>query len=272
MKSPPNITGWIRPWSHPSGPVTSWGHQEGRRVFWEGAKFFKLGPIVSNYIQQIFPGWNVFLGTLCPPGYEPEWISGFQVTYIKPTALFCYSCWCIQNLFCCIGLYLVVYSEQSHGKRRECLHIFYSRWFAWPRSVYFESEEPVNRTTLSIFGKRHFSEDTTFSATIQETIFLQLTEKAQYIGRQTADCEITSRLLHFTNALMENDSDSIWLLLAIHRSGMTKKTISQVISDLSHGRIIKKVNRTDLFSEVESFVQILHYQFVGTFLLIKSAE
>jgi len=38
---------------------------------------------------------------------------------------------------------------------------------------------------------------------------------------------------------MENDSDRIWLL-GIHRSGMLKKSISQVISDLSHGRIIEK--------------------------------
>ena len=36
-----------------SRPVTSLGH-EGRILFWEGSKFFKLGPIVSNYIQHIF--------------------------------------------------------------------------------------------------------------------------------------------------------------------------------------------------------------------------
>jgi len=60
----------------------------------------------------------------------------------------------------------------------------------------------------------HFSEDTSFCAPIKETISLQVTEKvwAQYIGRQTADCEITSRWLHFTKAHMENDSDRIWLL------------------------------------------------------------
>jgi len=33
----------------------------------------------------------------------------------------------------------------------------------------------------------------------------------------------------------------------LHRSGMPKKIISQVISYLSHGRRIKNVNRTDLF-------------------------
>jgi len=52
---------------------------------------------------------------------------------------------------------------------------------------------------------------------------------------------------------MENDTDRIWLL-ATHRSEIAKKTISQVISDLSHGRIIKNVNRTDLFSGIESFL------------------
>jgi len=52
---------------------------------------------------------------------------------------------------------------------------------------------------------------------------------------------------------MENDSERIWLL-AIHCSGMPKKTISQIISDMSHGRIIKNVNRTDLFLGVESFL------------------
>jgi len=37
-------------------PVTSLGHQEGRRVFWEGPKFFELCPIVSHYILSIFAG------------------------------------------------------------------------------------------------------------------------------------------------------------------------------------------------------------------------
>jgi len=34
--------------------VTSLGHQGARRVFCEGAKFFKLCPIVLNYVQHIF--------------------------------------------------------------------------------------------------------------------------------------------------------------------------------------------------------------------------
>jgi len=32
------------------------GHQEGRRVFWEGRKIFELCPIVLNDVQHIFPG------------------------------------------------------------------------------------------------------------------------------------------------------------------------------------------------------------------------
>jgi len=40
----------------PSRPVTSLGHQEGRRGFWEGPKFFELCPIVSSDVQHIFPG------------------------------------------------------------------------------------------------------------------------------------------------------------------------------------------------------------------------
>ena len=38
---------------------------------------------------------------------------------------------------------------------------------------------------------------------------------------------------------MLNGSERIWFL-AIHRSGMPKKTISQLIWELSHGRIIEK--------------------------------
>ena len=43
-----------------SNPVTSLRHQEGRRFFWEGDKFFKLCPIVSKYVQHIFPGGGYF--------------------------------------------------------------------------------------------------------------------------------------------------------------------------------------------------------------------
>jgi len=49
-------------------PVTSLGHQEGRRVFREGPKFFEPCPIFLNYVQHIFPGWaKIFLGLASPP-------------------------------------------------------------------------------------------------------------------------------------------------------------------------------------------------------------
>jgi len=49
-------------------PVTSLGHQERRRVFGEGTKFFELCPIFSNYIQHIFPGGaKNFVGGASPP-------------------------------------------------------------------------------------------------------------------------------------------------------------------------------------------------------------
>jgi len=39
-----------------------------RRLFWEEHKFFKLCPIVSNYVQRIFPGGSKnFLGGACAP-------------------------------------------------------------------------------------------------------------------------------------------------------------------------------------------------------------
>jgi len=49
-------------------PVTSLGHQEERRVCWEWLKLFKLCPILSNYVQHIFPGRGKnFLGVVSPP-------------------------------------------------------------------------------------------------------------------------------------------------------------------------------------------------------------
>ena len=51
-----------------SRPVTSLGHQEGRRVFREGLKFFELCPIFWNYAQHIFSGRRAknFLGADLP--------------------------------------------------------------------------------------------------------------------------------------------------------------------------------------------------------------
>jgi len=42
-------------------PVTRLGYQEGRRVFWEGPKFFELFAVVLNYVQ------HIFLGGFAPP-------------------------------------------------------------------------------------------------------------------------------------------------------------------------------------------------------------
>jgi len=56
-----------------SRPVTSLGHQVRPRAFWEGTKFFKLCPIILNYVQHIFPrGANNVVGGLRPPRYGPE--------------------------------------------------------------------------------------------------------------------------------------------------------------------------------------------------------
>ena len=50
-----------------SRPVTSLGHQAGRRVFWVGPKVFKLCPIFLNYVQHTFPGGTKnFAGELLP--------------------------------------------------------------------------------------------------------------------------------------------------------------------------------------------------------------
>jgi len=58
-------------------PVTSLGHQERGRVFWEGTNFFELSPILSNYIQHIFPRRaKIFWGGFAPPGYG----SGYTTT------------------------------------------------------------------------------------------------------------------------------------------------------------------------------------------------
>jgi len=41
-------------------PVTSLGHQGGRRVFWEESRIFKLCPIILNFVQHIFQGSQKF--------------------------------------------------------------------------------------------------------------------------------------------------------------------------------------------------------------------
>jgi len=51
-------------------------HQGGRRVFQEGDKFFKLCPIVSKYVQHIFPvGAEIFLRGASPALVTGLWTS-----------------------------------------------------------------------------------------------------------------------------------------------------------------------------------------------------
>jgi len=71
--------------------VTSLGHQEGRRVFREGPKFFELCPIVLNYVQHIFPGRaNNFLFPCAPlvTGLqgcnEVRWLPGQEASLEPP--------------------------------------------------------------------------------------------------------------------------------------------------------------------------------------------
>jgi len=63
--------------SREARPVTNLGHQEGRRVFREGPKFFEQCPIFLNYVQHIFQGGEKFLGGLrlpCSPLVQgPAW-------------------------------------------------------------------------------------------------------------------------------------------------------------------------------------------------------
>jgi len=53
-------------------PVTSLGHQEGRRVFREGPKFFELCKIFLNYVQHIFSRGGA-KNFLLPPWLRAFW-------------------------------------------------------------------------------------------------------------------------------------------------------------------------------------------------------
>ena len=55
-------------------PVTSLRHQERRRAFWEGPKFFELFPIVSNCIQHIFPGGGEKFSRGASPPLRSPWL------------------------------------------------------------------------------------------------------------------------------------------------------------------------------------------------------
>jgi len=52
-------------------PVTSLGHQEGRKIFREGPKFFELCTIFLNCVQHIFPGGEKFSRGAKDPSYGP---------------------------------------------------------------------------------------------------------------------------------------------------------------------------------------------------------
>jgi len=56
-------------------PVTSLGHQEGRRVFWEGLKSFELCSVVLNDVQHIFLRGKKFLGE----AWHPPPVTGLQL-------------------------------------------------------------------------------------------------------------------------------------------------------------------------------------------------
>jgi len=72
-------------------PLTSLDRQEGRRVFWEGPKFFELRPIILIDVQYIFPGGVTnFLGGICPPA--PPLVTGlFQLLNIRVCMCVCQS-------------------------------------------------------------------------------------------------------------------------------------------------------------------------------------
>ena len=61
-------------------PVTSLGHQEGRRLFREGPKFFELRPIVLKYVQYIFPGGAKNFLRWVSPALRPPLLTGLATT------------------------------------------------------------------------------------------------------------------------------------------------------------------------------------------------
>jgi len=61
--------------------VISLDHQEGRRVFWDGSKFFELRPIILIDVQYIFPGGTKhFLGGATAPLRSP-WLRAWACTF-----------------------------------------------------------------------------------------------------------------------------------------------------------------------------------------------
>jgi len=97
-------------------PVTSLGHPEGRRVFWEGPKFFELCPVVSNDDQHIFPGGaNNFLRGIRPPlvtglvqGGEKLWFWMCS----RQVSMLCHLC---PFLSCVLGVSNTPVATPAHG-------------------------------------------------------------------------------------------------------------------------------------------------------------
>jgi len=133
----------------PARPVTSLGHQEGRRVFREGLKFFELCPIVSNYVQHIFSGGaKNFLGGLLPP-----WLRAWPLPMdILSLILALWICIEIRNSlheFCCSSQYQlidIVLVEERFSLSLTWLRL-QSSWFSWAllrlRSFFFHNMAPA---------------------------------------------------------------------------------------------------------------------------------
>jgi len=94
---------------------------------------------------------------------QTHWTFVFQVAHIKPTILFCYSCWCTKNLLCCVGRYVVVYVEQCNLRSQEAFTL---------------TEELITWTTLC-FLRKGITAKTQDSPSPYRTYWksLQLTEK-----------------------------------------------------------------------------------------------
>jgi len=76
-------------------PVTILGNQEGQRFFQEGPKFFEICPILSSYVQHIFPGGaKSFVG-----GASPPLVTGLTWNLNVCINYFTLPCWLVKNSF-----------------------------------------------------------------------------------------------------------------------------------------------------------------------------
>jgi len=115
-----------------SRPVTSLGHQEGRRVFWEGPKFFELCPIFLNYVQHNFLGRaKNFLGGIGPPA--PPWLRTWKIVVSAQY----YRMW-------------QAYETKINWKSSEIagLFIFFAKWIRRRRFQIFRNVTPNFRTNI----------------------------------------------------------------------------------------------------------------------------